>query len=107
MTRFVLTLLVGLVVSFSGTASGDIPASTLNEIKSSCSSYSVLGPAKVLECENKRKQEYLAVISQPQIGNGIPASTLNEIKSSCSSYSVLGPAKVLECETSASKNIWQ
>ncbi|MDC1408821.1 caspase family protein [Candidatus Puniceispirillum sp.] len=64
MTRFVLTLLVGLVVSFSGTASGDIPASTLNEIKSSCSSYSVLGPAKVLECENKRKQEYLAVISQ-------------------------------------------
>ena len=98
MIRFALTLVVGLMLSVSGSAWADIPAHTLREIKSSCSSNSLLGPAKVLKCENERKEEYLAVINQPQIGNDIPAHTLREIKSSCSSNSVLGPAKVLKCE---------
>jgi hypothetical protein len=73
MIRFALNLVVGLTLSVSGSAWADIPAYTLREIKSSCSSNSVLGPAKVLKCENERKQEYLAVINQPQLEQELAA----------------------------------
>ena len=98
MQRTVLTLLIGLMLSVSDSAWSDIPTSVLSQIKDSCSTFSSLGPGRVLKCENERQQEYLAQKRQSGIGSDIPTSVLSQIKDSCSIFSSLGPGRVLKCE---------